>query len=256
MKVPIANIGKTQELDVLKSSGVVLFHDLSRVCTVIKPNMAFDDRGDKAPYRMSKLFGGKWEDYNNHYIIQVAGCPLECWYCYVDNLKPKVKLSADEIVYDFYRTWRQANKCCLDEINVLHLMGGDPGKYPEFWKELRKSMDEGEEFRKKILFSDVIFVENHFYGVKPWEYMNLPNFLLTGCLKGTNRQNFLENTGKDLFEQSLSELEKYVNHPNFYLSLINYNEKDLSRIFSIIPKERIDFLKVIDYEVTKRRNVM
>jgi len=255
MKISISKIGEVQEEDILKSSGSVLYDGVGRICTIIKSDMAFDDRRDTAPQRMAKLFGGSWEDYNEHYIIQVAGCPLKCWYCYIDNLKSDLKWDAKDVVHDFFKHWRQAYKCNLSEINVLHLMGGAPGKYPQFWKELREEMNyyKEEGFDKKILFSDVIFVENYFYNVKPWEYLDLHNFILTGCLKGTNKKNFLENTGFDLFDNSLKELEKYVEYENFYLSLINYDEKDLPRIFSIIPKERIDFLKVVNYEVTKQK---
>ncbi len=255
MKIPIAEIGEEQMEDVAKSSGHVLYNGLgtSRLCTVVKPKMSFDDRGDKSPLRMAQLFGGRWQEYNEHFITQVAGCPLKCPYCYVDNLKANRRMNAEEVVKDFYSLWRQADRCCLPEVNVLHLMGGAPGKYPEFWGELRREMDEYYYFKNKVLFSDVIFVENHFYGVKPWEHTDLHHFMLTGCLKGTNRRNFLENTGKDLFDVALSELERYAKFENFYLSLINYDEKDLPRVLSIVPRERIDFLKVVNYNVTQKR---
>jgi uncharacterized Fe-S cluster-containing radical SAM superfamily protein len=253
-QIPVSKIGDIQMEDILKSSGAALTNGLGRICTVVKPDMAFDDRRDTAPQRMAQLFGGKWQDYNQHYILQVAGCPLECWYCYVDNLEADLEMDSIDVVNDFYSHWRQAHRCCIDgEVNVLHLMGGDPGMYPEFWKELRQEMDAREEFQEKVLFSDVIFVENHFYDIKPWEYMDMHHFMLTGCLKGTNRKNFLKNTGKDLFNKALRELDHYVDKENFYLSLINYDEGDLPRIYSIMPKERIDFLKVINYEVTKSK---
>jgi len=251
MKIPIAYIGKIQKKDIEKSSGTVLYNTKSRICTVIKSGKTFDDRGDKSPIRMAELFGGDWRNYNEHYIIQVAGCPLDCWYCYVDNLHSNIKLSAKDIIADFCNLVKQTKNRNL-EINVLHLMGGIPAKYPGFWGELRERMDKSG-FEDKILFSDVIFVENYFYQVKPWEHIGLDNFLLAGCLKGTNKENFLKNTGRDLFDQALKELEEYAKFPNFYLSLINYDEKDLSKIFSIIPREKIDFLRVVNYEVTKSR---
>lgn len=60
MIIPIAEIGEIQEKDILKSSGVVLYNGVSRICTVVKPGMAFDDRGDKSPLRMAELFGGNF----------------------------------------------------------------------------------------------------------------------------------------------------------------------------------------------------
>ncbi len=252
MKIPISKIGDIQMEDICRSSGVALSDGLGRICTVVKPESAFDDRGDTAPQRMASLFGGDWQDYNQQYILQVAGCPLSCRYCYVDNLGEDVEMDANGVVGDFYSHKRQARKCGIEDVNVLHLMGGDPGRYPQFWLELRGEMNR-MGLGQTILFSDVVFVEDHCYGVKPWEHMDLPNFLLTGCLKGTNKQNFLDNSGRDLFNQALRELERYADKPNFYLSLINYDEKDLPRILSIMPKERIDFLEVVDYEVTKAK---
>lgn len=250
MKIPIAKLGEIQKIDIERSSGSRIHNGLSRICTVIKAKTSPDNRQDNVPFRMEDLFGGHWNSYNNHYIIQVAGCPLKCHYCYVDNLAPNKKMDASEIVEDFSRMKSRAQKSGLD-VNVLHLMGGAPAKYPSFWKELRQTMDINNH--NNILFSDVILVENHFYGVKPWEYLNMDNFILTGCLKGTNRENFKQNTGKDLFDVALGELENYSQAKNFYLTLINHNEKEIERIYNIFPKEKVDFLTVVDYEVTKSR---
>lgn len=221
MKIPIPKIGEVQEIDILKSSGGSLCGGFGQVCTVIKTKKSFDDRGDNPPLRMAELFWGDWWGHNKHYTPQTAGCPLSCWCCYVDNLKEGKRISAEDVVSNFYSHWRIAYRYCLPKINVLNLIGGAPGRYPKVLGELRKEMDNCG-FEKKILFSDVIFVESYFYVVKPTGYINTYRFLLTGCLKGTNRINFLENTGKDLFYVALNELEKYTKNDNFYLSLINY----------------------------------
>ncbi len=252
MKVDIAKIGKTQQIDVEKSSGIVYHDDVARICTVAKGRGSHDDRGDRSPYRMAELFGGRWEDYNNHFIVQAAGCPLKCPYCYVDNLKADLTMGADELVERFISFKAEVEPKFGIKLKVFHFMGGAPAIYCEFWKELRQALDR-HNLREVVLFSDVILVEEHFVNKRPWEFLGLHHFLLTGCLKGTNPQNFRRNTGSDLFGQSLKELQHYLPARNFYLTLIGHDQQDLERIYSIVPKDRIDFLQIVDYEVTKEK---
>ncbi len=255
MKVPIAKIGKTQKIDVEKSSGIVFHDNIARICTVVKDKEAHDDRGDKSPYRMAEIFGGDWQDYDNHFIVQVAGCPLNCPYCYVDNLKADLSMNADELVDKFIEFKKKVEPKFNIKLKVFHFMGGAPAIHCEFWKELRDSLDK-KGLKDTVLFSDVILVENRFLKNKPWEFLNLHHFILTGCLKGTSKENFIKNTGSDLFQESLKELDNYLSAKNFYLTLIGFDEKDLSKIYKIIPKDRIDFLSIINYEVTNKKIAM
>lgn len=222
MKVSIAKIGEVQKIDIKRSSGLVFHDDIGRICTVVKSKNIFDDRGDKAPYRMAELFGGNWQDYNNHFIVQAAGCPLRCPYCYVDNLKSNLLMTADELVEKFIEFKKKAEPKFGKKLRVFHFMGGAPAIYCDFWSELREALDE-KRLKDTVLSSDVILVENYFYKVKPWKYMDTHYFILTGCLKGTNKQNFIENTGGfDLFGQSLRELkkilvlQKFLSHFNWF----------------------------------------
>jgi len=252
MKAPIAKIGEIQRIDIEDSSAPVFYDDIGRFCKVVKPQ-SVHNRGDKSPYRMANLFGGNWQDYNNHYIVQAAGCPLDCPYCYVDNFKADYHMSADELVERFVDFKERAEDKLGIYLKVYHFMGGAPALYCDFWPELRESLDR-HGLEETILFSDTILLENHFAGVKPWEHMGLHHFILTGDLKGTNPENFKKNTGGfDLFGQSLEELKHYLPHENFYLTLIGFEEKDLPEIYKIVPKDRIDFLSIINYEVTKRK---
>lgn len=252
MKVPIAKIGKIQKIDIERSSGIVFYDDVVRICTVVKDKKAHDNRGDKSPFRMAKIFGGNWQDYNNHFIVQVAGCPLKCPYCYVDNLKADLLMTAKELVSRFIKFKKETEPKFNIKLKVLHFMGGAPAIYCEFWKELRNSLDK-KGLKDIILFSDVILVENYFFKNKPWKFLKLHHFILTGCLKGTNKDNFIKNTGYDLFQQSLKELKNYLSAKNFYLTLIGFDAKNLLEIYKIIPKDKIDFLNIINYEVTKEK---
>jgi MoaA/NifB/PqqE/SkfB family radical SAM enzyme len=252
MKIPISKLGKTQRIDVEKSTGIVFHDNIARICTVVKDKNAYDNRGDKSPYRMAELFGGDWHDYNNHFIVQAAGCPLKCPYCYVDNLKANLSMSADDLVKRYAKFKEIVEPRFNIKVNVLHFMGGAPALYCKFWKELRDSLDN-HGFKDTVMFSDVILVENYFAKQKPWKMMDLHHFIVTGCLKGTSKENFVKNTGFDLFEQSLKELKNYLSFKNFYLTLIGCNEAELPKIYKIIPRDRIDFLNIINYEVTKKK---
>jgi len=72
-------------------------------------------------------------------------------------------------------------------------------------------------------------------------------------LKGTNRENFKQNTRRDLFVQALLELKEYLLFENFYLTLINYDKEDLPWVYSWIDKDRVDLLAVVEYEATKAK---
>lgn len=252
MKVPIAKIGEIQKIDIEDSSGIVYYDEIARICTVVKDKKSSDNRGDLVPYRMAELFGGLWEEYNHHFIVQVAGCPLKCPYCYVDNLKTDLFMTADELVDKFISFKKEVELRFSIKVNVFHFMGGAPALYCDFWKELRDSLDE-HGLKEVILFSDVILVENYFTKKTPWEYIYLHHFIITGCLKGTNKENFIINTGFDLFQQALVELKNYIYFKNFYLTLIGFDEKSLADVYDIIPKNKIDFLNIVNYEVTKNR---
>jgi len=247
MYAHLSKIGPLQIKDIEDSSGIIFYDKFARVCSVIKQPDALDNREDKSPYRMAELFGRNYLDYNNHFIVQVAGCPFHCPFCYVDNKKQDAIFTAKEIVAKFRHFRRFYN------LNVLHLMGGAPGFYCEIWPELRQTLDDNG-FSEVILFSDVILVENHYYGLRPWQYLNLHHFMLTGGLKGTSVPNFVKNTGmpEDLYKGVLEELRHYIVYKNFYCTCINYEESELDQLYQTIPKEKVDLLQVVNYEACKQ----
>lgn len=243
-----------QLIDIQQSSGVVLYSEYSRICTVVKDIM--HPSGDTSPWRICGLWNiprRDWTSYNHQYVIQVAGCPLSCWYCYVDNLEPDLYMSASDIVDDFEHMRNRAKEeYGWLEINVLHFMGGCPGRYCEMWKLLRKELDI-RGLDRIILFSDVIFLEDHFYSVKPWEHMNVSRLLVSGCMKAYNRLGFEKLTGHDLYYQACVERCNYWIFPNFYLTVVDWDEHELYSLSTYIPEERVDVLKLKMHEVVKRR---
>ena len=248
MKIYLSKIGKLQRKDIEKSSGIVFYNDYARICTVVKDQGAMDDRGDKSPYRMAKLFGGKWENYNNHFIVQVSYCSFNCPFCYVDNKKPNGLFSAEQIISLFLEF-----KNYYKDLKVLHLMGGNPGMYCDIWPLLRQCLDE-HGLSDVVLFSDVLLIENKVTGglLKPWQYLDMHHFLLTAGLKGVDQDSFEKNTNTTYyFPNLMNELQFYLPYKNFYATLIgNYKEEDIRRL--PIFKEKLDFIKVIEYMASKK----
>jgi len=247
MTYPIASLGKYQLKDIEDSHDIVLHDEFFRVCNVGRAKIP-----DHSWVRMKELFGGKVEDYEYHFIVQIAGCPLRCKYCYVDNLKEDKYILARELVFAFM----QFRKIAILEhginFNVLHIMGGCPGAYPQLWQETRWILDN-LDYKDIIIFSNVIFVENYFFGTRPWNFMDISNFMLSGCLKGTSHANFIENSRRDLFREACKELRYYIEFSNFYLTLVDPDMKNTRKIHNVIDKSRIDIWDSVEYEAVKAR---
>ena len=245
-EIQISEIGKYQTLDV-EQSGVETHDKFFRTCTILQGDPPGSDIGDTTPHHMAELYGKTWQYWNRHFVIQVAGCPLKCWYCYVDNLKPNKAFTVEELVEAFIDFRRK-----VKDLNVLHFMGGCPGKYSYLWKDIRQEMDR-QGLHNCLFLSDVILVERWFYKEKPWK--NIPErSIISVCLKGTNVQNFEKNTRANLYDQAIRELWYYFNNPQIHYSLIEWDDKDYKYIESLLRYEdNVDWFKVKEYKVVKER---
>ena len=243
--IQVSKIGTTQLVDV-EHSGDELHDEFFRTCTVLQGDPPKSDIGDDVPYRIQKLYGGSIWDWNRHFIVQVSGCPLKCWYCYVDNLKVDTLLSIKDLVSSFVQFRRKT-----PNLNVFHFMGGCPGRYSYLWREIREGLDKAG-LRDCIFLSDIILLENQFYSQTPWE--DIPDrAIISVCLKGTNFQNFLLNTGLDYFAQAVHELLHYTRSTQVYYSLLNWDEEDKSHIVDLLGKDACCWMEVKEYEVVKKR---
>lgn len=245
--IQISKIGPVQLKDV-EHSGLEYHDEYFRTCTVLQGDPPKSDIGDDVPYRIQKLYGRSIWEWNRHFIVQVAGCPIKCWYCYVDNLKADKEISVRDLVSSFVKFRYKA-----EYLNVFHFMGGCPGRYSYLWKKIREELDK-VGLHDCIFLSDVILLENWFWSQKPWE--NIPErSIVSVCLKGTNFQNFLKNTGADGFAQAIYELFYYFGNKQVYYSLLNWDEKDKPHIEALLGYD-VCWMKVKEYEVVKeRRNV-
>jgi len=100
------------------------------------------------PTIVSGKLGGSWEKYNRLISLHVAGCPLHCWHCYVDECLVKAcgrcvferanqckeygrreeeGVTAEEVVDNFLEQ-RKFDEKIGDVIpaNILRITGGEP----------------------------------------------------------------------------------------------------------------------------------
>jgi hypothetical protein len=190
------------------------------------------------------LYGGEWGNWNRHFVVQVASCPLKCWYCYVDNLEPDKDFSIPELVDKFVEFREQ-----VPDLNVFHFMGGCPGRYSYLWKQIRYELDS-MGLDRVIFLTDVVLTEFYFYGNKPW--LDIPErSIVSACLKGTNFQNFVRNTSVNAFAQAMYELFHYFGNPQVHFSTIGWDPDDEPYIKALIGEP--DWMKVKLYNVVERR---
>lgn len=243
--IKISKIGPIQLKDV-EHSGQEYHDEYFRTCTVLQGDPPISGIGDDVPYRIQKLYGRSIWEWNKHFIVQVAGCPLKCWYCYVDNLKPDREISIRDLVQEFSIFFLK-----VKYLNVFHFMGGCPGAYSYLWKDIREELDR-VGLGDVVFMSDVILLENLLYGVTPWE--DIPHrSIISACLKGTNFQNFKKNTGVDGFAPAAREAWKYTNNLQVYYSLLDWDPKDEGYMKNWLGNDRINWLTVKEYEVVKKR---
>jgi len=252
-KFPVSRIGQNQLVDV-EHSGMEIHDDYFRTCTVLQSkaclvsgaSIPISDIGDTSPLRMVKRFGETVDHWNKHFVVQVAGCPLRCWYCYVDNLEHDDYFTCQQLV-DKFKEFREK----VSNLNVFHLMGGCPARYSHMWPLLRNTLNRNG-LDDVVLLTNVILVEHCLYDEHPWS--NIPERTLVDvCIKGTNKNSFLLNTKQDLFEEAMAELRRYVCLDSVYYSMIEPDCTDVKAFQAFLGSENIDMLTVKMYEVVKRR---
>ena len=239
----ISKIGPLQKLDLLDSECVPIYSKYGRVHRVKKHN-GLDAINDDSPIRLSDMFNRPMDSLSNHFIIQVAGCELDCPVCYVDNKNWDTTFNAQDLVDEFTKFKR-----VVPSLNVFHLMGGNPGRFASGWSILREELNS-RTYKNIILLTNVLFIENELYANIPWTKLELDNFVIAGCLKGTNKQNFIDNTGKDYFDVAIKELKNYVKFKNFYLTLLNPDPKSMNVVYNIIDIQRINILQEVRYHAS------
>lgn len=243
--IRLATIGPIQMEDVLRS-GLEIHNDFARTCTVAKGDPPASPIGDTTPWILEKRYGHSWKHWNRQFVVQVAGCPLECPYCYIDNLSAGMAITIEEMI-SWYREFRYR----VHELNIFHFMGGCPGAHAHYWPIIRQELDEAG-FEDSVLVTDAILVEEWAYGIKPW--IHIPNrTLVLVCIKGTSFSNFEANTGRNLFPVAMRELNHYLPLSEVHFTLTEPDSRDIEHVKQWVGPDRLNVLTVKEYEVVKWR---
>jgi len=196
----VVPICERQKLDIRRDD--LLCDGDFRKCDVYRSGSGYD----KFPYIYDRRFGKR---LHNQFVVQLFGCPLDCFYCYVtpDGIWGDYKIyHSNELVKTFLNSGQE----------VFHLMGGAPGLYVEDWFDIVERLPE-----RFVFHSDLLLIEKP-YKKEYLRYIN-KNVLLAVDIKGTSPENFLQNTRRP-FNSKLfwNNLDVVVNSGvSFYLTFTN-----------------------------------
>jgi uncharacterized Fe-S cluster-containing radical SAM superfamily protein len=121
-------------------------------------------------------------------VVQLYGCPLDCYYCYVtrDGVFGKYKsYTSRELAAQYYNAYLYKNA------GVFHLMGGAPALYSEYWWEILDELDD-----KTIFHSDLLLTEID-YDMNAFRKANRPNALYAIDIKGVSEEDYFRNTKRE-----------------------------------------------------------
>ena len=190
--VLLANLASSEGM-LADNAGKATSHveDYYRVKTYVKPDKMLHPIYPPfpQPYQLGQsLFGGTWNDYNKPFIVQVADCNLDCWYCFV----PKelrdgagTPFTAEQVM----DMWRKAGAP-----RVLRISGGEPTLAPAFLEEMMWLVSK----ERVLLWIDTnlstgrSFVNTHMSTPGAFHQRNVA---LSGCFKGFCNQDANLSTG-------------------------------------------------------------
>lgn len=217
-----------------------LFGDF-RLCDTYKGGGGYD----QFSHICAKRLGIK--NTRKQFVVQLYGCPLNCYYCYVttDGIYGEYKeYTTDELINCFNKSKQK----------VFHLMGGAPAIYLDQWSEIVDKLPNN-----KVFHSDLMLIESD-YDIEWLKAIKKRNVLLAVNIKGVNKRDFKENTGKSLNEVRLwKNLDVVVKSGvNFYITFTNPDfygfdlfKSKISRLYG--PKILDDHyvINLIKYEACK-----
>lgn len=143
---------------------------------------------------------------DKQFVVQLAGCPFRCPYCYVtpDGITGKsVAISTEKLVEDFKASGQ----------DIFHLMGGAPALYLDHWCELIQLL---EKEGCKVFHSDLLLVECE-YTNEIMQSIKSDIGIHAVSIKGFNQDSYESNTGKrvdvDLMKHNIRQLQQNgINH--------------------------------------------
>ncbi len=196
MQWPVIPISKFQQLDMHQED--LLNNDHFRKCDIIRAK-----KGQDKLHEITKKRFGK--NFSNQFVVQLKGCPLKCWYCYVTpdgiNNNP-VYYSSEQLIEYFLKS----------NCDTFHLMGGAPALYYEHWQDLIKLLPE-----KYLFHSDFLCIEKEYNLNILKRLSKFKNAIYSISIKGCSPKEFFNNTKTkldyNLFKENLIKIAKSgLNH--------------------------------------------
>jgi len=187
-------------------------------------------------------------DMGLQFVVQLFGCPLDCYYCYVtrDGIFGKyTEYTTRELVGAYYNAYLAKNA------GVFHLMGGAPALYSDWWWEILDELDENTIFHSDILLTEIDYNMNSF------RKANRPNALYAVDIKGVSEEDYYRNTRRQ-FNAKRFWYNFYVvvdSGVDFYLTFTNpdpyqlevFKERLVARYGDYILNDHF-VIDLIDYE--------
>jgi uncharacterized Fe-S cluster-containing radical SAM superfamily protein len=131
------------------------------------------------PYQIgADRIGGSWIDYNEVFVVQVASCNLDCWYCFVDEELRR----ADTRKGDWFSAQDVIDMWVESGTKVLRVSGGEPTLAPEFLMDLIQLMSNEDG----ILWIDtnLMFDDRLISLLKTVTLDEAYGVVFSGCFKG------------------------------------------------------------------------
>lgn len=171
---------------------------------------------------------------DKQFVVQLAGCPFRCPYCYVtpDGITGKsVAISTEKLVKDFKASGQ----------DIFHLMGGAPALYLDHWGELIQLL---EKEGCKVFHSDLLLVECE-YTDKIMQSIKSDIGIHAVSIKGFDRDSYKLNTGKkidiELMRHNIKQLRHNgINHYITFTGLGKSETRDAIKWLEITPDQLED----------------
>lgn len=206
-RVLLANFaGTSQSTDFVKRH---LIGDWARKKIYLKPREKnLPDIWKEPAGVASRNLGIPLEDCNATFTIQVKGCNLACWFCYVDDENKDgcpgkgVWISAEEILTAFLIDSRksQYDPNPDEKTNIIRISGGEVSIVPEIILWLIEAVEKWGLENHIYLWADTnLTTLNTFWGNLSREDIgkiaSFRNFGIVGCYKGIDPESYHDNTG-------------------------------------------------------------
>jgi len=208
----VVPICRRQRLDVRSED--LLQGGLYRKCDILRTK--FDD----GFLKYARLYNMDVEPVE--FIVQLYGCPLSCWYCYVTR-------SGVWGGYRLISTNELVNSYEESSCRTFHLMGGAPALYLDHWPELAHAVIKmGGIFR-----SDFLLIEGK-YSKEVLRQLLHKNTLFCVSIKGLASEEFLRNTGVRLSKTYLMRMRRnfdriYESGINFYITVTGCSRSNVDK---------------------------